>query len=88
MPKLTHLFAIVTILFAYSFNAVVGADQTNKKRPNVLFIIVDDQSPFDLKAYNPDTICDTPNIDRLAVEGMTLDGAYHMGSFRDRKSVV
>ncbi len=81
MPKLTHLFAIVTILFAYSFNAVVGADQTNKKRPNVLFIIVDDQSPFDLKAYNPDTICDTPNIDRLAVEGMTLDGAYHMGSF-------
>ena len=25
------------------------------KRPNFLFIIVDDQSPFDLAAYNPKT---------------------------------
>ncbi len=51
------------------------------KRPNILFIIVDDQSPFDLKIYNPDSKLDTPNIDRLAAEGMVLDGAYHMGSF-------
>ena len=50
-------------------------------RPNILFIIVDDQSPFDLQVYNPDSICDTPNINRLAAEGMTLDGAYHMGSY-------
>ena len=24
-------------------------------RPNILFIIVDDQSPFDLQVYNPDS---------------------------------
>ena len=24
-----------------------------QKRPNILFIIADDQSPFDLKVYNP-----------------------------------
>ena len=31
-------------------------------KPNFLFIIVDDQSPFDLKAYDPDSILETPNI--------------------------
>ena len=51
------------------------------KRPNILFIIVDDQSPFDLKTYNPKSELDSPNIDRLAAEGMVLDGAYHMGSY-------
>lgn len=52
-----------------------------EKRPNILFILVDDQSPFDLKVYNPDSKLDAPNIERLAREGMTLDEAYHMGSF-------
>lgn len=52
-----------------------------EKRPNVLFIIVDDQSPFDLKVYNPDSTLDTPNIDRIAMEGMVFDGAYHMGAW-------
>ncbi len=51
------------------------------KRPNFLFILADDQSPFDLKCYNPQSPLQTPNIDRLAREGMVFDGAYHMGSF-------
>jgi arylsulfatase A-like enzyme len=51
------------------------------KRPNILFILVDDQSPFDLRCYNPNSILDTPNIDRLVREGMVFDSAYHMGSF-------
>ncbi|MEM1297559.1 MAG: sulfatase-like hydrolase/transferase, partial [Verrucomicrobiota bacterium] len=50
-------------------------------RPNILFIIVDDQSPFDLKAYDPESKSDTPAIDRLAKEGMTLDAAHHMGAW-------
>ena len=50
-------------------------------RPNFLFIIADDQSPFDLKVYDPASKLDTPNIDRLAREGLVLDGAYHMGSW-------
>ena len=50
------------------------------KRPNILFILVDDQSPFDLKCYNPTSTLDTPHIDRLAREGMVFDGAYHMGA--------
>jgi arylsulfatase A-like enzyme len=52
-----------------------------KKRPNFLFVLVDDQSPFDLKAYDPESILETPNINRLADEGLVFDSAYHMGSW-------
>jgi len=55
--------------------------QAAENRPNILFIIADDQSPFDLKVYNPASELDTPVLDQLAAEGMVLDGAHHMGSF-------
>ncbi len=53
-----------------------AADQ----RPNFLFILVDDQSPLDLKLYNPRSTLETPVIDSLAARGMVIDGAYHMGA--------
>ncbi len=52
-----------------------------EKRPNFLFILTDDQSPFDLRMYNPDSNLDTPNLDRIAQNGVIFDGAYHMGSY-------
>jgi choline-sulfatase len=62
-----------------------AADATSRpptiRRPNILFIIVDDQSPFDLKCYNPASTIETPVIERLATTGMVFDAAYHMGSF-------
>ena len=70
--------SILAALLVLHCGHVVEADV---KRPNFLFIIVDDQSPLDLKCYNPQSPLETPNIDRLAREGMVLDGAYHMGSF-------
>ncbi len=56
------------------------APKKQAKRPNILFILVDDQSPFDLQMYNPNSILETPNLDRLAQEGMVMDAARHMGS--------
>ena len=53
----------------------------DNKRPNVLFILVDDQSPLDLGIYNPRSILQTPNIDRIARGGMILDNAHHMGAW-------
>ncbi len=50
------------------------------KRPNFLFILADDQSPETLSAYG-NKVCQTPNIDRLAAEGMVLKDAHHMGSW-------
>lgn len=69
----------IVFSFVVCFSSLsLAADAT---RPNILFILADDQSPFDLKCYNPGSPLDTPNIDRLAKEGMVFDGAYHMGSF-------
>ena len=56
-------------------NSIVGAP------PNILFIIVDDQSPEDLRIYNSRSELQTPVLDRLASQGLVLDGAHHMGSF-------
>ncbi|MEM8945681.1 MAG: sulfatase-like hydrolase/transferase [Planctomycetota bacterium] len=50
------------------------------ERPNIVFILTDDQSPHSLDAYG-DQDCDTPNIDRIAAEGMCLTDAHHMGSW-------
>jgi len=52
-----------------------------ERPPNLLFIITDDQAPDELKAYDPGSPLDTPNLDRIAREGMVLDAAYHMGAF-------
>ncbi len=65
------------ILFALLLPLAVLADV---KKPNILFIIADDQSPFDFKSYNPSSPLDAPAIGKLAAEGMTFDQAYHMGS--------
>lgn len=51
------------------------------RRPNVLFIIADDQSPFDLGVYDERSALRSPVIDGLARDGMILDRAYHMGSW-------
>lgn len=57
------------------------ARAADERRPNILFIIADDQSPFDLRIYEPKSKLQTPAIDRLAAEGMVFDAAHHMGAF-------
>ncbi len=73
MKRITLLLSMLLIV-ATSFAA-------KQRRPNILFIIADDQSPLDFDFYNPKTAMQTPVISRLAAEGMVIDGAYHMGSF-------
>lgn len=68
-------------LAACAWLLCAGPAGAEEPKPNFLFIVVDDQSPFALKAYNPDSVLDTPNLDRLAKSGMVLDAAHHMGSW-------
>lgn len=79
MKRLLTTLAVASLVLPV---AAPAADAPKAaKRPNILFILVDDESPFDLKIYDPKSPLDTPNLDRLAAEGMVFDGAYHMGSF-------
>ena len=45
------------------------------KKPNILFILLDDMGWKDL-ACTGSTFYETPNIDRLAREGMSFANAY------------
>ena len=70
---------LLGLLSAFCWAAVSLAAEL--QRPNILFIIVDDQAPFDLKVYDPRSSLQTPVLDQLAADGMVFDSAYHMGSF-------
>ena len=50
------------------------------RRPNVLFIIADDLTYTALGAYG-NTICRTPNLDRLAAQGTRFTRAYCQGTY-------
>lgn len=69
--------ALACLLLTVGLVATASAAE----RPNILFIIADDQSPFDFKFYNQASKLHTPVIDQLAADGMVFDGAYHMGSW-------
>jgi len=71
---------LASILFAESSISQDRPTVVSVSKPNILFIFVDDQSPLTMSAYGNE-ICQTPNLDRLAREGMVLDGAHHMGSW-------
>jgi len=60
--------------------ALPSLGNTAERPPNILFILTDDQAPETLSAYG-NTVCQTPHLDRLAAEGITIDGAHHMGSW-------
>ena len=79
MTKIIVAVLVCTVI--WSVKPAVHAATVETKRPNFLFILADDQSPFDLKIYDPDSPLDTPNLDRLAAEGIVFDGAYHMGAW-------
>jgi len=59
----------------------LGGCVKEKPRPNFLFVLVDDQSPLDLKVYDPNSLLETPYIDKLAQSGMVFESARHMGSW-------
>lgn len=44
--------------------------------PNIVFILADDQGFGDVSALNPDSKIPTPNIDRIAHEGMIFGDAH------------
>ena len=72
---------LLTLLGLLALGAQEPAPTDVARRPNVLVVVTDDQSVFDLPIYEPDSPLVAPTLARLAAEGMTLDRAYHMGSW-------
>jgi arylsulfatase A len=47
-----------------------------ENRPNIIIVLADDQGYGDVTANNPDSKIPTPNLDRLATEGMRFTDAH------------
>ena len=64
----------------FLFLLAVGSSIVWAKKPNILFIIADDQAPRSIGGVNNPEI-NTPNLDRLAKEGMTFSHCFNQGSW-------
>ena len=62
---------------AASFLFVLSASAAG---PNIIYILADDMGVGDVKAYNPDCKFPTPNLDRLAADGMRFTDAHSNSS--------
>ncbi|MEO6789034.1 MAG: arylsulfatase [Chthoniobacteraceae bacterium] len=56
--------------------AALDAADAPANRPNIVFILADDLGYGDLGCYNRDSKIPTPNLDRLAAEGMRFTDAH------------
>ena len=63
---------------ALALRSTTGAGQPSNKKPNIIFIMADDLGYRELGCYGQQKI-KTPNVDRMAVEGMRFTD-YYTGS--------
>ncbi len=62
------------LAFLAVFACVTAVAQTAVEKPNILWIVSEDNSPF-IGAYG-DQAATTPNIDALAARGILYENAY------------
>lgn len=63
--------AIVTLMLLLGFRSVIAAN-----KPNILVILADDLGYGDVRCYNEQSKVATPNLDRLAGDGMRFTDAH------------
>ena len=56
-------------------------NQTGERLPNIIFILADDMGYGDPRCYNSDSKISTPNIDKLAEDGMMFTDAHSPGAW-------
>ena len=69
--------AVVSALPSLARGASAGT--ASPQAPNIVYILADDLGYGDVRCLNPDGKIPTPNIDRLASQGMLVTDA-HSGS--------
>ena len=70
--RIAHLVALFLSLFTIS--PFFGQTTSETKRPNIIFILTDDQR-FDALGYAGNKLISTPEMDRLAKEGTYFSNA-------------
>lgn len=64
------------VIAALAITSLTGASTSAKGLPNIVFILADDLGYGDVSCYNPESKVPTPNVDRLAGQGMHFTDAH------------
>ena len=76
LPQLFRtLLSIVALSLTVSLTGAPISKKSQRQLPNIIFIMVDDMGYHDLGRYGSKTI-HTPNIDRMAAEGLRFTDCY------------
>jgi len=75
MANKFYFGVLIFILFASGCNQKVDKTDENQTKPNFIFILADDLGYHDLSVMGSQYY-ETPNIDRIANEGMTFTEGY------------
>jgi len=75
MPRFTYALTIAVALAAAGGGLAADAQPNASGRPNFLIVLADDATYSDLPLYGGRNV-ETPEIDRLASEGMTFTHAF------------
>ena len=67
------------LLLSFTFPGL-SAGQSAAEQPNILFIFADDHC-FQVLGSSGHPVVETPNLDRLATQGLTFTQAYNQGSW-------
>ena len=71
----TSVVSVVVIAFSFFFSLVPSGLSKEARKPNVVFIFIDDQGYYDLSCYGA-TEVKTPQIDKMAEEGTRFTDYY------------
>ena len=66
--RLFYVFLATVLISAFSSQA--------EEKPNILFVLFDDMGYGEPTSYRPESLFKTPNIDRMAKEGMRFTDAH------------
>ena len=70
------LIVALALVFGASTLLLAAAADDADARPNIVFLMADDMGSGDLGCYNPDSKIPTPNLNRLAAQGMRFTDAH------------
>ena len=75
MLQLKYLIAVlfITIFTRYGISQVKS---TEKRQPNIIYILADDLGIGDLSIYNENSKIQTPHLDKMGAEGMQFTDAH------------
>src|SRR5437660_968924 len=77
-PSIRLLAIFIAVVFVFR-DAGRGAEEA-ARRPNIVFILADDLGYGDVGCFNAESKIPTPNLDRLASEGIRFTDAHSPSS--------